>query len=418
MKANPAAPVLERLVSSVEQFRRRELRGDRGLPGRRRASRTRSASATPSRRSSAICRAHEAGVSHVRLRLAARNWKSSRATRRAAASIAASWWRTPAPTGRCRASSAPRVEMARDLMLRAGELGLDPYGLSFHVGSQQTETASYEAAIGQRGDAVHRPDRGRREPAHGQPRRRLPGRATATRCRRSTASATPSCGAMTKHFGNALPGDGDRAGPLHRRRRRRGVGRGGAGQPARPRLIRCAGCIWTSAGSAAWRKPRARRSNTASPRRTTAADWARWRSPARPATAPTSCTSAATTACRWRLTSGDRVELLVDRCVCDHLRQPAVQRLRPARRTLYLTLRPPPQQPPLPHCGRGPGRGCSHRCRPLRITPRQRGAGHQLDLVEQHQRQHDQRRPAGRRTARSPSAGRSPGSSSSRRTRW
>src|SRR6476659_5770265 len=40
------------------------------------------------------------------------------------------------------------VENARDLMLRAGELGLDPYGLSFHVGSQQTTTRAYEVAIG------------------------------------------------------------------------------------------------------------------------------------------------------------------------------------------------------------------------------------------------------------------------------
>ena len=40
------------------------------------------------------------------------------------------------------------VEHARDLMLRAGELGLDPYGLSFHVGSQQTTTRAYEVAIG------------------------------------------------------------------------------------------------------------------------------------------------------------------------------------------------------------------------------------------------------------------------------
>ncbi len=40
------------------------------------------------------------------------------------------------------------IETARDLMLRAGELGLDPYGLSFHVGSQQTDTSSYQAAIG------------------------------------------------------------------------------------------------------------------------------------------------------------------------------------------------------------------------------------------------------------------------------
>jgi len=40
------------------------------------------------------------------------------------------------------------VEMARELMLRAGTLGLDACGLSFHVGSQQTETVAYQAAIG------------------------------------------------------------------------------------------------------------------------------------------------------------------------------------------------------------------------------------------------------------------------------
>ena len=40
------------------------------------------------------------------------------------------------------------IESARELMLEAGELGLDPYGLSFHVGSQQTTTRAYEVAIG------------------------------------------------------------------------------------------------------------------------------------------------------------------------------------------------------------------------------------------------------------------------------
>jgi len=39
------------------------------------------------------------------------------------------------------------VEHARTLMLRAADLGLDPIGLSFHVGSQQTTTEAYEAAI-------------------------------------------------------------------------------------------------------------------------------------------------------------------------------------------------------------------------------------------------------------------------------
>jgi ornithine decarboxylase len=40
------------------------------------------------------------------------------------------------------------IESARDLMVEAGALGLDPYGLSFHVGSQQTTTRAYEVAIG------------------------------------------------------------------------------------------------------------------------------------------------------------------------------------------------------------------------------------------------------------------------------
>jgi ornithine decarboxylase len=33
-------------------------------------------------------------------------------------------------------------------MVQAAAWGLDPYGLSFHVGSQQTDTAAYQAAIG------------------------------------------------------------------------------------------------------------------------------------------------------------------------------------------------------------------------------------------------------------------------------
>jgi ornithine decarboxylase len=39
------------------------------------------------------------------------------------------------------------VESAHALMIRAAELGLDPYGLSFHVGSQQTDPAAYRAAV-------------------------------------------------------------------------------------------------------------------------------------------------------------------------------------------------------------------------------------------------------------------------------
>lgn len=40
------------------------------------------------------------------------------------------------------------LDMARDLMILARDLGLDAYGLSFHVGSQQTNPQQWEVAIG------------------------------------------------------------------------------------------------------------------------------------------------------------------------------------------------------------------------------------------------------------------------------
>ena len=41
------------------------------------------------------------------------------------------------------------MELASELLLRARDLGLEPYGLSFHAGSQQTSAEAHEAAIGQ-----------------------------------------------------------------------------------------------------------------------------------------------------------------------------------------------------------------------------------------------------------------------------
>ena len=94
--------------------------------------------------------------------------------------------------------------MARELMLRAGELGLDPYGLSFHVGSQQTDPASYEAAIAR----VAMLFTDLREPASmcaWSISAAASRSATATRCRRSTSSRDAIMRAMTEHFGNDLP---------------------------------------------------------------------------------------------------------------------------------------------------------------------------------------------------------------------
>ncbi|MBT3793214.1 MAG: type III PLP-dependent enzyme [Rhodospirillales bacterium] len=41
------------------------------------------------------------------------------------------------------------VEMARDLLIKAQKLGLDPYGVSFHVGSQQTDVRQWDIALGE-----------------------------------------------------------------------------------------------------------------------------------------------------------------------------------------------------------------------------------------------------------------------------
>ncbi|MFZ8360623.1 ornithine decarboxylase, partial [Staphylococcus aureus] len=40
-------------------------------------------------------------------------------------------------------------DTARELLLRAVDLGLTPFGLSFHVGSQQVGPEAHEAAIAQ-----------------------------------------------------------------------------------------------------------------------------------------------------------------------------------------------------------------------------------------------------------------------------
>ena len=39
-------------------------------------------------------------------------------------------------------------EMAADLLVRARDMGLEPYGISFHVGSQQTDISQWDVAIG------------------------------------------------------------------------------------------------------------------------------------------------------------------------------------------------------------------------------------------------------------------------------
>jgi ornithine decarboxylase len=96
------------------------------------------------------------------------------------------------------------LDMARDLMVRARTLGLDPYGLSFHVGSQQIDPMQWDVAIGRaamvfsdlrhHGIEVKMLNLGGGFPAHY--REDVPD---------FDAFADAIMKAMTRHFGNALP---------------------------------------------------------------------------------------------------------------------------------------------------------------------------------------------------------------------
>ena len=96
------------------------------------------------------------------------------------------------------------LDMARDLLMKAGELGLDAYGVSFHVGSQQRDAGEWDMAVGraamlftdlrERGVNLRLLNVGGGSPAH---------------YRAEAAShvdhATALTAALVKHFGNRMP---------------------------------------------------------------------------------------------------------------------------------------------------------------------------------------------------------------------
>ena len=149
VKANPATPILERLVGLGSSFDAASFEEVSFCLG---------AGAEPARISfgntikkvSAIQRAHAAGVrmfafdSREELHKLAEHAPGSMVYCRLLVENDGAEW----PLSRKFGTTA---EVARDLMIEARELGLDPYGLSFHVGSQQTTTGSYETAIGRVG---------------------------------------------------------------------------------------------------------------------------------------------------------------------------------------------------------------------------------------------------------------------------
>ncbi len=146
VKANPAAPVLDRLVGLGSSF---------DAAGIEEVDACLAAGARPDaisfgntiKKASAIARAHRAGVSLFAFdsdeeldKLAAHAPGARVYCRIRVENDGADW-----PLSR---KFGTTIEHAGRLMRRAATLGLDPYGLSFHVGSQQTDPTSYEAAIG------------------------------------------------------------------------------------------------------------------------------------------------------------------------------------------------------------------------------------------------------------------------------
>ena len=169
------------------QFRRREPGRNRAVPRQRRDRPTGSPSATRSRRRRTSPSPMQAGVRLFAFDSEARAREAGARRRPARACSAASWSPAKAPTGRCRANSAARPEMAVELLRKARELGLDPYGVSFHVGSQQTDLGAMGPRGRRRGAHVHAARRGRHQSAHGQYRRRLSGAVSRRGRRRSSA---------------------------------------------------------------------------------------------------------------------------------------------------------------------------------------------------------------------------------------
>ena len=145
VKANPAAPVLERLTglgSAFDAASWEEIQACLAAGARPEAI----SYGNTVKKASAIAAAHAAGVtmfafdSEPELLKLAKHAPGARVYCRILVENKGAEWPLSRKFG-C------ELDMARELMVQAKALGLDPYGISFHVGSQQTSTAAYEGAI-------------------------------------------------------------------------------------------------------------------------------------------------------------------------------------------------------------------------------------------------------------------------------
>ena len=202
VKANPAAPILDRLAglgSSFDAASWEEIEACLAAG----AAPDRISFGNTVKKESAIKAAFAAGVtmfafdSEPELKKLARSAPGARVYCRILVENKGAEWPLSRKFG-CEA------KMARDLMLKAAEWGLDPYGISFHVGSQQTRTDAYEAAIGQAamifsdlrdaGVTLRMVNLGGGYPV--RYRAEVPG---------IDDFGAAIMGAMAQHFGNALP---------------------------------------------------------------------------------------------------------------------------------------------------------------------------------------------------------------------
>ena len=145
VKANPAAPILSRLTGLGSSFDAASWEEIEACLAAGAAPGVISFGNTV-KKVSAIKAAHEAGVtmfafdSEPELLKIAKHAPGARVYCRILVENKGAEWPLSRKFG-C------ELDMARDLMVQARDLGLDPYGISFHVGSQQTSTAAYEGAI-------------------------------------------------------------------------------------------------------------------------------------------------------------------------------------------------------------------------------------------------------------------------------
>ncbi|GBR14871.1 type III PLP-dependent enzyme [Asaia spathodeae] len=145
VKANPAAPILERLVRLGSSFDAASI-GEIHQCMAAGAQASQISFGNTVKKVSAIREAFGLGVdlfvfdSEEELAKLAEHAPGARVFCRLAVENEGADW----PLSR---KFGTTIAHAKDLLLQAVGLGLEPYGLSFHVGSQQTSTAAYEAAI-------------------------------------------------------------------------------------------------------------------------------------------------------------------------------------------------------------------------------------------------------------------------------